>query len=276
MTLDFGSGVQVTGPSTPGAFTSPLVVKFDATGQPLWARTVTAGPIRAMFDEVGLSPGGDIYAVGLAEGTGVYDFGAGVTVAAGSVEYNALIVKYNSAGVAQWARVPSPAPGESRFFGVTTDSTGSAYAVGRVDGDQPYDFGNGSIVVGGQAAYPSAAVVAFDPAGLSQWGAVVTGNDGSWFYDATVDGAGRLLVAGIQWGDSPYDCGNGVYAAGAAVGSSEAGAEYTMFQAVAAYGTDRIYTAGETRGSGVYDFGNGATCSGFAWGNNLVVGWQND
>jgi len=76
---------------------------------------------------------------------GTYDFGTSgnsvpVTGVSGD---NAVIVKYNSSGVAQWAESEVTAPSDSYFNGVSVDpSSGNIYAVGQIDGTGTFDFGN--------------------------------------------------------------------------------------------------------------------------------------
>ena len=47
---------------------------------------------------------GSVYAAGCIDGTGTYNFGNSVTAAGTYSGYNIVLVKYNSSGVAQWAR----------------------------------------------------------------------------------------------------------------------------------------------------------------------------
>ena len=101
-----------------------------------------------MFSGVTVDTSGNVYAAGYIYSTGTYTFGT-VTVA-GSVAggYNAVLVKYNSSGVAQWARSNTTGSAMARFNAVAVDSSGNIYAVGYVYGTGTYTFGTGITAAG--------------------------------------------------------------------------------------------------------------------------------
>lgn len=97
-------------------------------------------PNRAVFNKVA-KIGDYIYAVGTVYGNQAYDFGNGVAVtgSAGSSD-NAVIVKYDQAGTAIWARSTAAGTQESSFNGVAGNSS-IIYAAGYVYGDGEFQFG---------------------------------------------------------------------------------------------------------------------------------------
>src|SRR5690242_19757412 len=75
---------------------------FAADVDAQWAKSTVVAPGNSYFLGVTNDTSGNSYAVGYMDGS-QYDFGNGVTVT-GATSSNALIVKYNSSGVAQWAK----------------------------------------------------------------------------------------------------------------------------------------------------------------------------
>jgi hypothetical protein len=96
---DFGGGVKIT-----MRYGSGVLVKYESSGAPQWARTVNADNPSASssFYSVAVDAGGNVYAAGDIYHPGSYDFGGGVKI---TVRYQSgVLVKYDSSGTAQWAR----------------------------------------------------------------------------------------------------------------------------------------------------------------------------
>jgi hypothetical protein len=89
--FDYGSGT-VAGPFSSN---NVVLVKYNASGNAQWAKTVTAGSGSSMFNAVTLD-GSAVYAAGCQGGTGLYDYGDGKTAAAtgGYSGNNVALVKY--------------------------------------------------------------------------------------------------------------------------------------------------------------------------------------
>jgi len=56
------------------------------------------------------------------------------------------VVKYNSSGVAQWAKTIMAGTNIASFDGVAVDSGGNVYAVGYQYGTGNYNYGSGNIM----------------------------------------------------------------------------------------------------------------------------------
>ena len=96
-----------------------------------------------------------MYAAGIISGTGTYDFGNSVTATGiytdgdpNTFDQNIVLVKYNSSGVAQWARTVTAGDNQSFFSGVSAGSDGSVYAAGGINGTGTYGFGNSVTATG--------------------------------------------------------------------------------------------------------------------------------
>jgi hypothetical protein len=80
-----------------------LLVKYSPAGVPQWAQSTYSGSGESGFAAVAVDGAGTPYGAGYVAGTVALGFGNAVT-ATGTGSSNALLVHYNSSGVAQWAR----------------------------------------------------------------------------------------------------------------------------------------------------------------------------
>jgi hypothetical protein len=288
--FDFGNGVTVAG----GGVRNTVMVKFDSSGLAQWAKSTAAGAaVSSSFSGVSVDASGNAYAVGDISGTGSTDFGNGVTVAGGYAGGNTVIVKYDSSGVAQWARSTAVgAPDTSRFAGVSVDASGNAYAAGDIIGTGSYDFGNGVTVAGGAAFLNNSVIVKYDSSGVAQWAksTAVGAPSFSIFSGVSVDASGNAYAAGFITGTGSYDFGNGVTVVGGNAGvnsvivkydssgvaqwarSTAAGApDDSRFKGVSVDASGNAYAVGSISGTGSYDFGNGVTVVGGNDDNTVIV-----
>ena len=88
----YASGVNAQGTSSGN---NSIVVKFDASGKALFAKTLTAGTDASSFSAVAADASDAVYAGGSQNGIGTYGYGSGAeangTYSSGA---NAVIVKY--------------------------------------------------------------------------------------------------------------------------------------------------------------------------------------
>jgi hypothetical protein len=268
-TLNLGNSVIVSGGNPSG--TNILLVKYDAAnGAAQWAKTTVLASANSVFNAVAADGAGNIYAAGYQNGTGTLDFGNSITVSGGS---SVLLVKYDAAGTAQWAKTVS-GPNASFFSAVAVDGAGNVYAAGYQTGTGAFDYGNG---VSADGAYTStnALIVKYDAdTGAAQWARTVgTATAVSRFDAVTVDGAGNVYAAGYQNDTQAFDYGSGyVYgnytgqnavivkynAAGAVLWARPAlSAEpnASAFASVTADGAGNVYAAGSQTGAGAFDYG---------------------
>ena len=249
---------------------------------------------------------GNVYAAGYVSGaSGAVDFGNGVTVTKSDTFLNAVLVKYDSSGIAQWARTVTAGSSDSSFSSVAVDTSGNVYVAGEIDGTGIYEFGN-SVTAKGTAISvgllnPAGNVVLakYNFSGIAQWAQTVTaGSPDSSFSSVAVDSSGNVYAAGSIGGPETYDFGNGVTATGTLGSGAFAGlagpgyvvlikyntsgiAQWaqtvttggpnSIFDSVAVDSSGNVYAAGSLYGAGTYDFGNGATATASTEGTNYVV-----
>ncbi|HQF79157.1 MAG TPA: InlB B-repeat-containing protein, partial [Spirochaetota bacterium] len=73
----YGPGVSVAGSGS----SNVVLVKYNSSGNALWAKSVTAGTSESRFNSVAVDSSGNVYAAGYQRGTGSFTYGPGVSVA---------------------------------------------------------------------------------------------------------------------------------------------------------------------------------------------------
>jgi len=144
-----------------------LLVKYDTNGLAQWVRATTPNPSSSEFQAVRTDPAGNVYAAGYTAGSGTFGFGDGVTVAGTSTANNVVLVKYNPAGVAQWAQTTTLGSSASFFDALTVDGLGNAYALGYTVGTEVHGFG--AVAGSGAATGSNFILVKYGPTGTAQW-----------------------------------------------------------------------------------------------------------
>jgi Beta-propeller repeat len=277
--VSYGSGITATGTYS-GA--NALVVKYNTSGTPLWAKTVSAGTDGSSFSGIAVNSSSELYAVGTQQGVGVsYTYGPGVSAASGATPtINGVIVKYDSSGNALWAKTTTAGAVTSLFTSVATDTAGSAFIVGYLNGTGTANFGNSVTLTGLIGGDATGILLKCDSAGVPQWGAAPsTAPNISEFKSVATDSSGNILVAGRINGSNNFDFGSGVSISGAHASQSNAlivkysstgnaqwarsttaAAGSSNFLSILVDSSGSIWTAG-SKNSGAYSFSSGISVS---------------
>ncbi len=290
----FGDGVSVSGVSK---FENAILVKYDPDGAALWARTLVSGSDGAYFESVAVDGAGGVYAAGWMSGRGRHDFGNGVAAQGTGIDGNALLVKYDPSGRAEWARTLTEGADNAEFYSVAADRSGSVYAAGSI-GSGDYGFGDGVVAQGASAGgYSNLVLVKYSPLGSARWAATAGGDlAGESRYTAVlVDGSGAVYAAGEITGIGPYLLGPGVAARGVVPFSegfvlakySPGGralwartlasgfVEESLYSAVALDPRGGVVAAGSAVGGGTFVIGAGTTVRASSpYRNALIVGYD--
>ena len=270
----YGTGVSVSATGDNNSGDNVILVKYNSEGTAQWARSISAGPAGfTVFFGVAVDASGNIYAAG-AQSRYSYTYGPGVS-AIGSGSENAVLVKYNSSGTAQWARSIGSDGGYARFYGVAVDNFGNVYAAGYQTGAGAY-AGNNAILV------------KYDSEGTVQWKQSTTTAKNDSVFKGVAVGASGVYAVGYQTGSSDFSYGNGTLTAGSSsVGDnavrvwydsegktlyaqSVIGSPLSTFNAVAVY-VSSIYAAGYQYGNGGFTPNTGITVWGGSSGSNAVL-----
>lgn len=289
--VNFGNGVSLNNWyfGNPHAF----LVKYNSSGAAVWARLVDSldSGHTSSFSNLSIDSEGSVYAVGQLGYAGIgssYDFGNGVTINS-ELYYGGLIVKYNSQGLAQWAKsVPFNLATQSYFSDIVLDSNFNSYIVGYLTGSGTVNLGNGVTVFtsfGGacECYFNNVLLAKYNSLGEIQWArsTVDTTLAEATFSDIKLDGDNNIYIVGGINGQNSYDFGNGVTATGSlATGGNPILIKYSnagtaqwvktivLSETSGAYfysldldSNSNIYIIGTVGMTGTYGFGNGVNFS---------------
>lgn len=179
----------------------PLIVKYNAAGVAEWAATSTAG-CTSSFYRVAAAAGNFVYAVGNQDSASC-TYGS-QTVSPGYAGNNVLLLKYDSAGVAQWGTSTSTSTCISGFRGVATDSFGDVYTVG-FQGTCAVTYPGGATIAA--STIVRSIVIKYSSSGIVQWvfSAINPGGGTSnQFSDVAIDKNNNIYVVGSQTGPASY------------------------------------------------------------------------
>jgi hypothetical protein len=285
--LSSGTSTQTTNPTTDSC------TAIQGAGNAAWAQSIVAGSEVSVFNSIATDSSGNIYAAGEIDGTGLFSFGNNVTVS-GSQSRNAVLVKYNSSGAAQWAESTTGGAGTSLFSGIVVDSSGNVYVAGQISDPVAYGFGNGV-----SASAPNSQnllLVKYNSNGAAQWASTVASGSGTSFFNAiSLDTSGNIYAAGEMYGNATpaaLQLGNGVTATENAVTGYSKGllvkynangnaqwaetqtsgsSSGSVFNSVAIDSSGNAYVAGNIPGAGTSGFGNGITATSSSTGENGLL-----
>ena len=169
-----------------------LLVKFDASGNVLWAKR-EGGPGLEIPYTIKVDNSDNIIVAGRFSSLSV-DFGEYTLNQAGSMDV--FVVKYNSAGNVLWAK-GAGGTGNDEAYSLDFDPSGNIYVAGYCN--QNSKFESVTLSTLGQA---DAFLVKYDPDGNLQWARSTGGNNGDRITGLTVDESGNSFVAGYFESDS--------------------------------------------------------------------------
>ena len=178
----------------------PLLLKYNRAGVAEWGAT-SAAACTSRFIHVA-NAGNFIYAAG-DQDTASCTYGS-QTVTPGYAGNNVLLLKYDSAGVAQWGTTTSTSTCISSFRAVATDSFGDVYAVGFQD-TCAVTYPGGAAIAANTSL--RAIVIKYSSSGAVQW-VFSAGNPGGGtscqFNDIAIDKNNNIYAVGSQTGPASY------------------------------------------------------------------------
>ena len=208
---DFGNNVNFTSQGLNG-----FLIKYDSMGIPQWITFPMPSTYYSKYYNVDIDLNGNIYVVGFILSPITYNFGNNVNITSTNFDEACILVKYNSSGFAQWAQTSSGGSFDG-YFDVSIDINGNIYAVGYVDHQYSFDYGNGVILPAMNISYTNHLIVKYDSFGVAQWAKTSLTNNTDWnsyFYGVSNGLDGSISVVGIIRGTYLYDFGNNVNVTG--------------------------------------------------------------
>jgi uncharacterized delta-60 repeat protein len=177
LAVDASGNVYVTGRSSAGEFIPGdyVTIKYNAAGVQQWVAIYNGpGNFTDVPGDIAVDASGNVYVTGGSTGSGTED------------DY--ATIKYNTAGVQQWAaRYNGPAGADDNATALTLDMDGNVYVTG------------GST---GTGSFQDYATVKYDAAGVQQWVARYNGpgNNSDISTDIAVSANGNVYVTGNSVG----------------------------------------------------------------------------
>lgn len=176
---------------TLGGSNDAFLAKFNSAGALLWA-TYYGGAEADVGRGCAVDASDNVYLAGYTRSTAAIASGGHQNLQGGNGEYDAFLVKFNSAGVRQWGT----------YYGGPGWDGGDACAV---DGNDVYLVGyseGGDIASGGHqntlAGARDAFLVKFNSNGVRQWATYFGGEAEEEGQDVAVDPMGNVIISGYS------------------------------------------------------------------------------
>ncbi len=175
--------------------TDGFVVKFNSSGVRQWG-TYYGGGQEDNLISCDVDASGNLFVLGTTQSiSGVITAGAHQVSLGGS--FDALLVKFNSSGVRQWATYYG-GTGFEQGYSCSVDASGDVYISGQT-------ASNTNIATTGahQISYAGGGndgfLAKFNTAGVRQWGTYYGGSSADSFYFISTDGSGNVYATGETW-----------------------------------------------------------------------------
>lgn len=170
-----------------------FLVKFNAAGVRQWA-TYYGGALEELEAAVATDPSGNVFLVGQTlSTTGIATVGSAQPTQGGNLNPDAYLVKFNGAGVRQWATYCGGLETEEQMS-VACDPSGNVFVSGTTDSDNAIAFG--ALHQGFRAGSKDGFLMKFNASGAREWGNYVGGSDGDEARDVATDAGGNAYVTG--------------------------------------------------------------------------------
>jgi hypothetical protein len=268
-----------------------LIVKYDTSGNCVWAKTVSSAAGYSIFRGVYVDSSGNVYAGGYLQGTGLYDFGDAGTVETNAARFsgsNILLVKYSSEGICRWAKTVSSSAAGTSINDLVLDGS-NIYTAVSVSSNSQVNLGFSSSGVhtavtccnGSQ----NAAIVRYDTSGNCQQAKTLsTAIYQHNFTGIASDASHGIYVAGyvVNSTDATYDFGNNITLGPGVTRLIAVSIKYDsalncqwvrsvsdstvnsdcVAQKITADNSGNVYTAGYLCSNVSYNFGNNISISG--------------
>ncbi|HYV54141.1 MAG TPA: T9SS type A sorting domain-containing protein [Chitinophagaceae bacterium] len=174
----------------PGAGTNPFLVKYDQSGNEIWAKG-GEGAGTNIGTSVAVDTSGNIYIAGSYNAQNlIFDSDTVINTAAGFTDV--FIVKYNSAGNVIWVKNIGGILAEN-CSAILTDNSGNLYITG-IFSSPNLTLGAFTLTcTGGVDLY----IAKLDPSGNVLWAKSAGGSGSEYGYNLTLDLTGNLYLTGM-------------------------------------------------------------------------------
>ncbi len=276
------------GSSTPivaSSYQDTYILKTDSYGNTIWSRTF-GGNFAEVVRAVDTDTAGNIYYTGHCKGTIDFDPGPGTDILSTQGQTDAFVVKLDSAGNYQWARLIGGA-GYERSFSLSTDNYGDVYVIGYFSSTVDFDPGPG-VANRTSAGDYDGFVVKFKTNGDFDWVNTYGGAGRDEMQTVTNDSQNNCLIGGYFEGTADLDPGAGTLSfvsagaddfffqkldsSGAVIWNNVIGDSLgQVIRAIAVDDNDDIYISGVFSGTVDFDPGPGTAYRTYFGGVDLFL-----
>lgn len=198
----------------------PCIAKYSPDGTLLWVRTISGGSMSSLFTDVFVTAAGEVFVSGYIRGYGTYVLDEDTSVECVNSWKQALLVKYDAQGRADWARTVKTTAMHSLFSTLAVDSAGAIHVAGYLSGSGVCTFAEGfsSTLDLFHGSYMLSAV--YDMTGSVRsvfpvrLDASCDSQRCSRYVDMCVHGEGAVAQAGAMQGNFAYPVGESSTVAG--------------------------------------------------------------
>lgn len=191
--------------TNPGIATSDIfLVKYDAAGNVLWAKTF-GGADGDLGSGVAVDAAGNVLITGWYTSTSLA-FGTYTLNNAAATTSDIFVTKLDPAGNTLWAKSVGGASGE-RGYGIAVDASNNVFVTGGF-GSASINFGSGSLSNAGSPTN-DVFVTKYDANGTNLWSKSAGGTNADAGLSAAVDSLGNVYVTG-QYTSASINFGTGV------------------------------------------------------------------
>ncbi len=187
-TITFGT---TTLTNANAGFTDMFVVKYDAAGNVVWAKSAGGSNDDFGFG-IAVDGGGNSYVTGYFQSTSI-TFGTTTLTNAGAGNADMFVVKYDATGNVVWVKSAGGSD-EEWGSGIAVDGGGNSYVSGYFQ-SATITFGPTTLTNAG-AGNADMFVVKYDATGNVVWAKSVGGSDDDFGGGIAVDGGGNCYVTG--------------------------------------------------------------------------------
>ena len=180
----------------PGAIDNMFVVKYDSSGNVLWARS-SGDVYNDMGAGVATDASGNVIVIGNFYGPDIV-LGNDTLLNSGTLPNpDAFIVKYDAAGNQLWAQSAGGSQSD-KLYGIATDDTGNIYVTGATFSPSFVIGGDTMISPGGCRT----VTAKMDGSGHLKWASESMSADNIQSHGIAIDAAGNAYITGAFIGDS--------------------------------------------------------------------------
>ncbi len=177
-----------------GGLYDGFVVKFDAAGVRQWATYYGGSGSDESASGIAVDPASNIIVTGWTQSLNNISTPGSHQPAWGGGSYDDYLVKFNSAGVRQWATYYGGTADEISWWGAAADPAGNVFLAGGTQSANAIaTVGAHQTSIGGTY---DGFVVKFNAAGVRQWGTYYGGPGTSIPSGVNADGAGNVMMTG--------------------------------------------------------------------------------